>query len=242
MSDSDGHPSDAGCVRSPLRVALAGDDTPLVRTLQRRLRQLGHEPRRTPAAMEAVLALGPVDAVVLALDSLGRPELKTLAALAAKRGDTPLLVVGERPAARESRRGIADCGASFLAVGDLATHLEQALRMATSGYRLLPQEFRAAPRFPLTAREKQILGLVVMGLSNGEIASRLFVEETTVKTHLSSVFAKLGVSSRREAAALVLDPAMGLGPGILMLGGEEVDVVQLPQRLRERADAARLAS
>src|SRR5436305_539618 len=57
-------------------------------------------------------------------------------------------------------------------------------------------------RQPLTARERQTLALVVMGLTNGEIAAKLFLAESTVKSHLSSAFNKLGVRSRSEAAAM----------------------------------------
>lgn len=70
---------------------------------------------------------------------------------------------------------------------------------------------KAAPRL-LTTREKQILGLVVMGMTNAAIASQLYLAESTVKSHLSSAFAKLGVSSRAEATNVILDPsAAGLG-------------------------------
>jgi two-component system, NarL family, response regulator len=72
----------------------------------------------------------------------------------------------------------------------------------------------------LSAREKQILGLVVMGYMNSQIAERLFLAESTVKSHLSSAFGKLGVRSRNEAVNLILDPEHGLGMGILALGGE----------------------
>jgi len=48
----------------------------------------------------------------------------------------------------------------------------------------------------LTPREHEILGLIAEGLSNREIAERLFVSENTVKTHSSRVFDKLGVSRR----------------------------------------------
>jgi DNA-binding NarL/FixJ family response regulator len=71
----------------------------------------------------------------------------------------------------------------------------------------------------LSAREKQILGLVVMGLSNQEISRKLCLAESTVKGHLSSAFGKLDVSSRSEAAAIILDPDQGVGAGILAITG-----------------------
>lgn len=79
-----------------------------------------------------------------------------------------------------------------------------------------------AGRKVLTAREKQILGQVVLGMTNAEIAAKLFLAESTVKSHLSSAFAKLGVTSRNEAAALILNPATGVGLGILTIPSEKV--------------------
>ncbi len=75
----------------------------------------------------------------------------------------------------------------------------------------------------LSTREKQILGLVVMGYMNSQIAEQLFLAESTVKSHLSSAFGKLGVRSRNEAVNLILDPERGLGMGILALGGEPLE-------------------
>jgi DNA-binding NarL/FixJ family response regulator len=77
----------------------------------------------------------------------------------------------------------------------------------------------------LSSREKQILGLVVMGYMNSQIAEQLFLAESTVKSHLSSAFGKLGVRSRNEAVNLILDPERGLGMGILALGGEPLEPV-----------------
>ncbi len=51
----------------------------------------------------------------------------------------------------------------------------------------------------LTPRELEILGLIAAGLSNREIAGRVFVSENTVKTHSSRVFDKLGASRRTQA-------------------------------------------
>ena len=54
----------------------------------------------------------------------------------------------------------------------------------------------------LTPRELEILGLIAEGLSNKEIAERVFVSENTVKTHASRVFDKLGARRRTEAVQL----------------------------------------
>jgi DNA-binding NarL/FixJ family response regulator len=54
----------------------------------------------------------------------------------------------------------------------------------------------------LTPRELEILGLIAQGLSNKEIAERVFVSESTVKTHASRMFDKLGARRRTEAVQL----------------------------------------
>jgi NarL family two-component system response regulator LiaR len=58
--------------------------------------------------------------------------------------------------------------------------------------------------YNLTARELAVLALLVEGLNNTQIAGKLFVSPSTIKSHVSHILSKLGVTSRTEAAALAL--------------------------------------
>ena len=64
-----------------------------------------------------------------------------------------------------------------------------------------PQTVTAGLVDPLTARELEILRLIVAGLRNQEIAGRLFISLHTVKRHIANVYGKLGVTHRTEAVA-----------------------------------------
>jgi len=128
--------------------------------------------------------------------------------------------------------GLAAGASGFLLKNADADHLIEAVRAVSGGHALLAPEVtrrvieqmtngsvadaQAAPRQvdrdprldDLTPRELEVLGLVGRGLSNAEIAGRLFVGEATVKTHLSNVFAKLHLRDRVQAVVLAYEAGL----------------------------------
>jgi len=104
---------------------------------------------------------------------------------------------------------------SYLLKGVSAEELAQAIRAAYAGRPTISPEATealiqaasqedVAPVQDLTEREHEVLLLMVEGLNNTQIAGRLTVSPSTIKSHVSSILAKLGVASRTEAVALAL--------------------------------------
>jgi DNA-binding NarL/FixJ family response regulator len=65
-------------------------------------------------------------------------------------------------------------------------------------------------RSPLSAREREIVGLVAQGYKNREMAEKMFISEQTVKNHLHNIFDKLGVSDRLELALYAIHKGLHL--------------------------------
>jgi len=168
---------------------------------------------------------GPQDFSVIVLwaqDTVSAPA-KLVEPLAQRFAQTPIVMVCAEIERWAVRTALAAGTAGVVLLDDLDAALWPCLQAVQSDQTCVPRgHWRQIEPPALSAREKQILALVVMGYMNSQIAAQLFLAESTVKSHLSSAFGKLGVRSRNEAASLILDPERGLGMGILGLEGETI--------------------
>ena len=133
----------------------------------------------------------------------------------------PLVVVTSAPEGTGVRQAMHAGADGVVNEAELDASLGPVTQAVFAGQLSLPRRLhRCVFRPAFSHREKQVLALMVEGAPNRQIADRLFLAESTVKSHLASAFQKLGVRSRKEAAALLVDPDEGLGTGIL---GIQVD-------------------
>jgi DNA-binding NarL/FixJ family response regulator len=84
-----------------------------------------------------------------------------------------------------------------------------ALRIAEFFAAVSPTSVEVEPFPQLTTREREILGLLAAGRSNGQIAATLYLSPKTVRNHVSTVFAKLQVADRAEAIVRARDAGLG---------------------------------
>jgi DNA-binding NarL/FixJ family response regulator len=165
--------------------------------------------------------LAGASAVVLWLEGSISSSTRLVQPLTGRESHAPVVVACARVQRRDVRAALVAGVAGVVVHDDLAGSLGPCLHAVIAGQVCVPREhWRQVEPPVLSTREKQILGLVVMGYMNSQIAERLFLAESTVKSHLSSAFGKLGVSSRNEAVDLILNAGRGPGMGILGLVGE----------------------
>lgn len=120
--------------------------------------------------------------------------------------EAAIVVVSPRSTATAVRRTL-DAGADALVFEpEIDVALAASVRAVESGQSVVPRRLRAGVERPnLSHRERQVLNLVCEGHTNAEIAESLFLAESTIKSHMASIFTKLGVHSRKEAGAAYMD-------------------------------------
>jgi DNA-binding NarL/FixJ family response regulator len=154
----------------------------------------------------AELEIDPNAIVVLGCDP-DLPENMTALRRARRELDQQAIVIISPAATGTGVRRALDAGADAVVFeSELESTLAVAVRAVASGQSVVPRELRASVERPaFSHRERQVLEYVSKGLTNAQIAEQLFLSESTIKSHLSSAFAKFGVRSRKEAAALFLE-------------------------------------
>ena len=195
----------------PARILLV-DDHPIVReglraylSLQPGLSVVG-EAESVPQALEKLGEIQP-DLVLLDVQLEGESGLSLLETLQKQEGAPKVLLLTsflDEDYLREALR-LGSAGYLLKRAGQGA--LVDGVRAALRGERVLDPAAAALlptlqddPLKHLTPRERTVLALLAEGLSNKAVAKRLDVGEKTVKTHVSSVLAKLGVKDRTQAA------------------------------------------
>ena len=205
----------------PRAALIAGGAAERVATV---LEERGFEFELFDSAAEVAAVERPAAILLCAEGKVATAIAEELPALREAQPEAPVVLVCAEVRPGELRGALAAGINGVVLEEHLSATLGVCIEAVRAGQVCVPR--RHAPQIEpatLSAREKQILGLVVMGYMNSEIASQLFVAESTVKSHLSSAFSKLGVRSRNEAVDLIVDPERGLGMGILALGGEPIE-------------------
>lgn len=162
-------------------------------------------------------------AVVAAVSGSATSTAASIKTIRRRIGDVPLVVVIPSSRSQPEARAAISAGADGAVLEtDIETTLAATVAVAADGQVAFPETLLQAPKQPsFTRREKQALGMMVLGFTNQEIGARLGLAETTIKSHLCSAFEKIGVSSRGEASALILDAANGVGLDALAIEPDE---------------------
>ena len=202
----------------PIRVMLVDDHTMVRRGLGTFLKafddlELAGEAESGAAAIRLC---GEILPDVILMDMV-MPDMNGAAATRAIRQQFPQVQVIALTSFKEGDlvKNALEAGAIGYLLKDVsADELVQAIRAAYAGRATLsPEAAQAlvetanrppAPGLDLTERELEVLALMVEGLNNTQIAGRLTVSSSTIKSHVSSILSKLGVASRTEAVTLAL--------------------------------------
>ncbi len=213
----------SGAPRERVGLVVGGCPPEALAEIQAVLEREGYEPALLARERPRTSVAGHRRPAVVVL-WLADPSLAAASAaegLAERFGDTPVVVVCASIERRQLRALLAAEVVGVVVSDELEGSLGVCVRAVRAGQLCVPRShWREIEPAVLSVRERQVLGLVAMGYMNRQIADRLFLAESTVKSHLSSAFGKLGVHSRSEAAELILSRERGLAMEALELGGE----------------------
>jgi DNA-binding NarL/FixJ family response regulator len=201
-------------VRRPRILLLAADER-ACDSIAAVLDQAGDMPS-TVLADSNELADHEIDAgtVIVVSCDIDRPRQMTALRRLSQAAGAAAIVVVSPPSTATAVRRTLDAGAAGLVFESaLAEALIPTLRAVENGQAVVPRSTRAGVERPhLSNRERQVLGLICEGFTNGEIAASLFLAESTVKSHVASIFTKFGVHSRKELAVAFSDLSLTVHP------------------------------
>jgi len=159
---------------------------------------------RRSAAFAAAILDGDAAALLNVADAYAAAGRPSLEAQAREHAAETLAAAGREAEARRQLDAAQDCYVRLDASWDAA---RADARLRARGIRRGVHGRRQRPRFgwaALTDTEQTVAALLAEGLSNPDIAGRMFISRRTVQFHVSNILAKLGLSSRVELAALVV--------------------------------------
>jgi DNA-binding NarL/FixJ family response regulator len=164
-----------------------------------------HEAVARPEAV-AEYAVDATTILIIACDVDLPAEMTALRRLRRDNREPAIVVVSPRSTATAVRRTLEAGADALVFEPEIPVALAASIRAVESGQSVVPRRLRAGVERPnLSHRERQVLTLVCDGHTNAEIAEALFLAESTIKSHMASIFTKLGVHSRKEAGAVFLD-------------------------------------
>jgi len=207
------------------RVAAVVPDAALRHRIEAVLDNAGIELVRSAKTPELLEGPGPgFDIAILAEDMGDVRTADVLRRLRDRAGASHVLVIRTEADGHAVRRALEAGADGLVDLPELERALVPAVQALHAGLIAVPTSVRRQLVPPaLSYRERQVLALVVEGCTNGEIAGRLFLAESTVKSHLATAFSKLGVRSRRDATALILQSEDALGTSVLTLAAAAGD-------------------
>ncbi|MGA2269153.1 MAG: response regulator transcription factor [Bryobacteraceae bacterium] len=149
------------------------------------------------------------DVTLLDLRMPGMGGVEAATAIRAEFPNAKMIALTTYGGDEDIRRALAAGVLAYLTKDVLHDELLKAIRAVNEGQTYLPAAVAAAlaaqlPRPDLSAREVQVLELIVRGLANKQIAYTLNIAEHTVKNHVKNILSKLGVQDRTQAATAAI--------------------------------------